>query len=168
MGQNMFNYKCLKYHVLYMSNHQWSDQIVCSAKSHWLSVFLWLPDWSIVKSGYSILVSLSCCRNIHANSHVDCDMCQGMMVVLHQPGVQYTYREEPLAYLCFPCLGCAVPLCPGNSIIFNPHNPRGLSSTIDPSVEIYSVGMYLKTSIAGMNDTSLPLTDTQPYTKNNL
>ena len=48
------------------------------------------------KRGCTIFASLSFCRNIHANSHVDYGMSQGM-VALHQPGVKYTYRQEPLA-----------------------------------------------------------------------
>ena len=94
-------------------------------------------------------------------------MSQGM-VVLHQPGVKYTYRQEPLAYLCFLCLGCVVPLGPGDAIIFNPLESHGLSSPIDPSVKSYLVVMYLKISTVGMNDNSLPLTEPQACVKNNL
>ena len=35
----------------------------------------------------------------------------------------YVYRQHLLAYFCFPCLGVAVSLHPGDAIIFNPLKP---------------------------------------------
>ena len=60
-------------------------------------------------------------RNSHAKSHVDSNICQGMVV-------QYTYRQESLVDVYLSCLCCAVPVQPGNSIIFNPREPYGLSA----------------------------------------
>jgi hypothetical protein len=111
--------------------------------------------------------SLAFCKNAHANVHVDSDMCQGL-VVLHQPGVQYLYRQHILAYFCFPCHGVAVPLRPGDAIIFNPCEPHCLSSPVDLSKESYSVAMYLKTSVVGLNNNSLPLTDLENYVYHNI
>jgi hypothetical protein len=108
----------------------------------------------------NIFASLAFSAQSHANLHVDTDMCQGL-VVMHEPHVQYVYRQEPLAYFCFPCLGVAVPLRPGDVIVFNPREPHCLSSQLRPEKQCYAVGMYLKTAIVGLNDNSLPLTPAQ-------
>ena len=76
-------------------------------------------------SGCSIFAHMLFCRNNRANTHVDSDMCQGM-IVLHQPGVQYTYRQESLTYFCCFCIGCAVSLRRGDSVISNPREPQAL------------------------------------------
>jgi hypothetical protein len=106
--------------------------------------------------------SLAFCKNAHANVHVDSDMCQGMIVV-HEPGAHYVYRQHILAYFCFPCHGVAVPLRPGDTIIFNPCEPHCLSSPVDGTKEYYSVAMYLKTSVVGLNNNSLPLSSVEEY-----
>ena len=115
----------------------------------------------------SIFASLCFSVKSHSNVHVDNDMCQGLVVV-HQPGISYEYCQEPLCYFCFPCLGVAVPLCPGDVIVFNPCEPHCLSSQVRPDNECYAVGMYLKTAIVGLNNNSIPLTPDQEIIYNNI
>ena len=115
----------------------------------------------------SIFSALAFSANSHTNMHVDDDFCQGL-VTIQQEGVVYEYRMEPVVYFCFPCLGVAVPLRPGDVIIFNAQEPHCLSSQVRPEQEIYSIGMYLKTGVVGLNDNSLPLTPDQELVYNNI
>jgi hypothetical protein len=70
-------------------------------------------------------------------------MCQGV-VILHQLDGACKYCQDPLAYFCFPSLGYAVPIRPGDAIIFDPKYPWA-ASPCDSSKTTVSVGMYLKT-----------------------
>ena len=99
--------------------------------------------------------------------HVDDDFCQGLVTV-QQEGVLYEYRMEPVAYFCFPCLGVAVPLRPGDVIIFNARKPHCLSSQVRPEQECYAIGMYLKTNMVGLNGNSTSLTSDQELIYNNI
>jgi hypothetical protein len=49
---------------------------------------------------------------------------------VHEPGIHYVYRQHILAYFCFPWHGVAVPLRPGDAIIFSPCKPQCLSAPV--------------------------------------
>ncbi len=66
-----------------------------------------------------------------------------------------------MAYFCFPTLGIAVALRPGDFFLFNPTIPHCLSSRCRNDDNVISVSSYLKTAVVGLNDNSLPLSDDQ-------
>ncbi len=65
-------------------------------------------------------------------------------------------------------MGVAVPLRPGDYLIFNALIPHCISSRCKLDDEIMCVSVYLKTSIVGMNNNDLALTPTQPIIVNKL
>ena len=74
---------------------------------------------------------------------------------------QYKVDNDALVYFCFPTLGVAVPLRPGDFLIFNSLIPHCVSSQCKQTDNIYIVAMYLKSSVVGLNNNQLPLDDKQ-------
>jgi hypothetical protein len=70
---------------------------------------------------------------------------------------QYNVDNEPVVYFCFPTLGVAVPLQPGDFLIFNSLILHCVSSRCKQIDNIYVVAMYLKSSVVGLNNNDLPL-----------
>ena len=70
---------------------------------------------------------------------------------------EYTLEQRVVAYFCFPRLGIAVPLRPGEMIFFNPSEEHCISSRVDDKDTIYCVSLYIKSNVFGLNDNSLPL-----------
>jgi hypothetical protein len=66
-----------------------------------------------------------------------------------------------VAYFCFPTIGVAVPLRPGDYLLFNARIPHCISSRCKFDDEILCTSTYLKTAIVGMNNNDLPLTQLQ-------
>ena len=63
--------------------------------------------------------------------------------------------------LCFPRLGIAVALKPGNFLLINALEYHCLSSRCQSDVDIYCVSSYLKTAIVGGNDTTRQLSENE-------
>jgi hypothetical protein len=66
-----------------------------------------------------------------------------------------------VVFFCFPTIGVAVPLRPGDYLLFNAKIPHCVSSRCKFEDEIVVTSMYLKTAIVGMNNNDLPLTNEQ-------
>ena len=49
-------------------------------------------------------------------------------MTVHVKGKQYLPDDEVVAYFCFPRLGFAVPLRPGDALIFNPKEDHAVLS----------------------------------------
>ncbi len=49
-------------------------------------------------------------------------------------------------------MGIAVPLCPGDYLLFNPKEPHCLSSSCRPNHLVHSISCYLKTTIVGLSN----------------
>ena len=64
-------------------------------------------------------------------------------------------------YFTFAEQGVAVALRPGDILLFNPVYEHCLSSRTSAyeTKDVFSLSMYLKTAIVGMNDNSVPLTE---------
>ena len=88
--------------------------------------------------------------------HTDDDVLQSVVRV-HVDNHQYKFRQA-VAYFCFPQIGIAVVLRPGNIIICNPQEPHVVSSRCCVNDKVSCVPMYLKTSVVGLNDNSIELT----------
>ena len=81
--------------------------------------------------------------------------------VLVKGKVNYHLKDDVIVYFCFPTLGIAVPLRPGDYLLFNPLIPHCILSRCKHDDEIMCILMYMKTAIVGLNDNLLPLTPSQ-------
>ncbi len=57
----------------------------------------------------------------------------------------YDLDDDVVVYICFPTLGVAVPLQPGDFLLFNALIPHCVLSRCMQDNNIYSIVMYLKT-----------------------
>jgi len=102
--------------------------------------------------------------NVHLSCHKDHDYTWSVVSV-HLHDYQYNSVDRIVAYFCFPRLGVAVPLRPGDLLVFNPTEPHAISSRCNSEDTVYCISMYLKTAIVGLNDNSIPLTSTEEIAK---
>jgi hypothetical protein len=101
--------------------------------------------------------------NVFLRCHTDEDFTMSMVNV-HLKGVrQYSTSNPIVVYFCFPTLGVAVPLRPGDFLLFNPRIPHCVSSRCRQADEVISLSMYLKTAVVGMNNNGLPLDSIQSH-----
>ena len=98
--------------------------------------------------------------NVFLRCHTDQDFTMSISQVFLKGKASYQLNDDVIVYFCFPTLGIAVPLRPGDYLLFNPLIPHCISSRCRHEDQIMCVSMYLKTAIVGLNDNSLPLT---PY-----
>ena len=68
-----------------------------------------------------------------------------------------------MSYFCFPLLGMAVSLRPGDILAFNPCGPHAVLSKYHDDDIVLCVSMYLKTAVVGLNDNSIKLTPMENY-----
>jgi hypothetical protein len=84
------------------------------------------------------------------------------MAHIHLKGKdQYTLADNVVVYFCFPTLGVAVPLRPGDFLLFNAQIPHCVSSRCKHTDQIMVLSMYLKTSVVGLNNNELQLNTRQ-------
>jgi hypothetical protein len=63
--------------------------------------------------------------------------------------------DNVVVYFCFPTLGVAVPLRPGDYLMFNALVPHCVSFRCNNNDDVICLSMYLKTSVVGMNNNDL-------------
>lgn len=102
--------------------------------------------------------------NVFLRCHTDADFTFSIIQVLLVGASQYQVGDEVVVYFCFPTIGVAVPLRPGDYLLFNARIPHCISSRCKFGDEILCTSTYLKTAIVGMNNNDLPLTDEQAWT----
>lgn len=95
-------------------------------------------------------------KNVYLSMHDDDDFTYSV-VIPHMEEVS----EKVVLYFCFPTLGIAVPLRPGDMLIFNPQTIHGISSRCRKEDEIYCTSIYLKSKVVSGNDNLLPATEEQ-------
>jgi hypothetical protein len=66
-----------------------------------------------------------------------------------------------VTHFCFPTLGVAVPLRPGDFLMFNARITHCISSRCKQRDHVIALTMYLKTAVVGMNNNDLDLTTAQ-------
>lgn len=118
-----------------------------------------LVDWSTLGT-CKIFSAIAFGRNIYLPAHSDDDFTYSVVSV-HKRLDVYTCADEVIAYFCFPRLGVAVPLKPGDAIIFNPREPHCVSSRCNWEDDVLCVSVYLKSAIVGGHNNSLPLSSSQ-------
>ena len=89
--------------------------------------------------------------NVYLRSHTDQDFTMSI-VQAHIDERHYTASDSIVCYFCFPRIGTAVALRPGDFLIFNPQEPHSISSRCNPEDDVYCISSYLKTAIVGLND----------------
>ena len=94
--------------------------------------------------------------NVFLRCHTDNDYTMSMVQIHLKGKVKYNIEDDVVVYFCFPTLGVAVPLRPGDFLLFNALIPHCVSSRCRQAEEILSIAMYLKTSVVGMNNNQLP------------
>jgi hypothetical protein len=86
------------------------------------------------------------------------------MIQIHLKGKdKYKVDDDVVVYFCFPTLGVAVLLQPGDFRLFNALIPHCVLSRCRQDDNIFSIAMYLKTSVVGMNNNQLPVSSNQSF-----
>ena len=91
--------------------------------------------------------------NVYLRSHIDHDFTMSIVQV-HIDNHVYQRNDPVLCYFAFPRIGIAVPLRPGDFLLFNTQEPHSISSRCRKRDEIYCISSYLKTMVVGGNDNS--------------
>ena len=107
-----------------------------------------------------IFNAMAFAKNVHVGCHTDVDFAKSVVTV-YNDSCACTHKDSIVAYFCFPRLGMAVALRPGDILIFNPNEYHSVSSRCRNEDEIYCSSMYLKTAVVSLNDNSIPLTAKQ-------
>ena len=119
-----------------------------------------LLGWKTLCEVLEAMTSLNGTGNGFLPTHTDYDYDASAVTVLKE-GHTCALDDEVVAYFCFPRLGQAVPMCPGDVLVFNSQEPHCLSSRTNKDDVIYGLSIYIKSKNAGMNDDNIPLTKAQ-------
>lgn len=95
-------------------------------------------------------------RNVYLPAHIDQDFTYSIVTV-HLRKERYTPDDKVVVYFCFPRLGVAIPMKPGDVLIFNPQEPHAISSRCCEDDDIICMSAYLKSAVVGMNDNATSL-----------
>ena len=106
--------------------------------------------------------------NVFLRCHTDADFTFSIIQVFLKGKSTYLSHDDVIVYFCFPTLGVAVPLRPGDYLLFNARIPHCISSRCKFEDEIMCTSTYLKTAIVGMNNNDFPLTHDQTLLLDNL
>ena len=93
--------------------------------------------------------------------HTDQDFTMSIVQIFVKGKETYHSDDAIIVYFCFPTLGVAVPLRPGDYLMLNSLVPRCVSSRCNNNDDVIVLSMYLKTSVVGMNNNKLELTLSQ-------
>ena len=76
---------------------------------------------------------------------------------------RYAEKDTVVAYFCFPTCGVAIPMRPGDFLLFDATLPHSISLRCHQIDDIMCMSFYLKSRVVGMNDNSIPLSAEQIY-----
>jgi hypothetical protein len=106
--------------------------------------------------------------NVFLCCHTNADFMMSISQDFLKGKSEYHLNNDVVAYSCFPTLGVAVPICPGDYFMFNALIPYCISSRCKLEGKIMCASVYLKTAIVGMNNNDIPLTPRQSQIANQL
>ena len=106
--------------------------------------------------------------NVFLRCHTDSDFTMSILQVFLKGKRKYSLDDDVIVYFCFPTIGVAVPLRPGDYLLFNARIPHCISSRCKLEDEVMCASVYLKSAIVGMNNNDLPLTPQQTLVVNKL
>lgn len=118
--------------------------------------------WERVKNsdgkGTNIFNGIAFGVNIHLRAHVDNDFTYSTIQV-HVNEVEYGLEDKVVCYFCFPRLGVAVPMRPGDFLLINALEYHCVSSRCSDDDDVLCLSCYLKTAVVGGNDNSRTLSE---------
>ena len=101
----------------------------------------------------SFFASVASAQNYCSPAHIDDDffLC---MLTIHTDRTEITNDMYVAQYFCFPEVGVAVALRPGDMLIFNPRHPHcvSLREIFYEKEDSYCTSFYLKTDIVAGNN----------------
>ena len=121
---------------------------------------LMLPSSGQEKEGTTIFSAMNISQDAYLRAHTDNGFTYAT-ISTHLPDHHYSLHDEIIAYFCFPTLGVAVPIRPGDQLIFSLQIPHCISSRCNPDKTVISISMYLKDAVIGLNDNTMELTPQQ-------
>jgi hypothetical protein len=99
--------------------------------------------------------------NVFLPCHTDDDFTMSIVQIFLKNHTRCQMGDDIVTHFCFPTLGVAVPLRPGDFLMFNALIPHCISSRCKQSDHVIALTMYLKTAVVGMNNNDLDLTPAQ-------
>jgi hypothetical protein len=75
------------------------------------------------------------------------------IVQVHLDEIMYQNDDQIVCFFS-PQIGIAVPLQPGDTLMFNTQEPNCISSLCNKDDSMYCISSYLKTQVVGLNDNS--------------
>ena len=96
--------------------------------------------------------------NVFLRAHMDQDFTYSV-IQAHVAGHKYDVNDAVVCYFCFPALGVAVPLRPGDFLLINALEYHCVSSRCRSDVDVFVLSCYLKTAVVGGNDNKRQLTE---------
>lgn len=100
-------------------------------------------------------------RNVFLRCHTDEDFTLSVTQIYLKGRDSYSPTDKPVAFFCFPTRAVAIPMRPGDFLIFDATLPHSISSRCHSVDDIMCVSFYLKSRVVGMNDNSIPLSKDQ-------
>ena len=116
---------------------------------------------SVGGSSFRYYGSIAIGCNIFLPCHTDQDFTMSIVQAFLRGVEKYNVKESIIVHFCFPTLGVAIPLQPGDYLMFNPLIPHCVSSRCNLSDEVVLVTIYLKTSVVGLNNNDMEITPAQ-------
>ena len=108
----------------------------------------------------SFFASVASAKNYCSPAHIDDDffLC---MLTIHTDRKEVMKNMNVAQYFCFPEVGVAIALRPGDMLIFNPRHPHcvSLREIFYEKEDSYCTSFYLKTDIVSGNNNEEELTD---------
>ena len=84
-------------------------------------------------------------RNVFLRCHTDDDFTLSVAHVLLGGTQSYNVDDPVVVHFCFPTEGVAVPMRPGDFLLFNARVPHCISSRCSDDDDIMCISMFLKT-----------------------
>jgi len=100
-------------------------------------------------------------RNVFLRCHTDEDFTMSVAQIYLKGSNQYHIHDKVVAFFCFPTRGVAIPMRPGDFLLFDTSLPHCVSSRCHNCDDIMIISFYLKSMVVGMNDNNIPLTQDQ-------
>jgi len=114
--------------------------------------------------GPSIFNAVAFGVNVFLRAHMDQDFTYSV-IQAHVQGWKYEVNDAVVCYFCFPGLGVAVPLRPGDFLLINALEYHCVSSRCDSDKDVFVLSCYLKTAVVGGNDNKRKLNDKEEECK---
>ena len=87
-------------------------------------------------------------RNVFLRCHTDEDFTMSVTQIYLNGRDRYGAKDAVVAYFCFPTRGVAIPMRPGDYILFDATLPHSISSRCHHLDDIMAMSFYLKSRIA--------------------